>query len=470
MKINSNWFNCEHPRMVKNRYTNELVQVSCGFCPACRVRKMKRWIAPLAREGYASKYTFFVTLTYNDFFLPRLNIYDYVPLSKYAESFQEAFNASREFISLHDGFIPYCPSSDLKNFLKRLRENIFRSYGKRNVFRYFFSSDFGSTLFRPHWHGLIFTNDDQFAHNIESFLFSSWCISNHTKTTKKSLGYVWCRPAYDGGTYVAAYIQSIDKLPAIYSFRDLRPRSFHSSFPPIGSIVSPLQSPYEIVVNGLTEVNVYNPKTFEFERVPLQTSLVRRLFPCIPSFASLSKDERLRIYRIIYDSCDLTPKERRKSLRYVMSVNTFFRDYITLNNPNLTFRQINDKLDRVFYAFQRLHFQSKIFNVSYSDYDDFISAYFRNRYNQSLIKQFDYESEFLKVYPNSNDILNNTIDLALRNNERNVHSYKVVDVKSPRDFDSEYFLLQRKYFNQMTKRKCDRSYLEHHPEFKKFHS
>ena len=465
------WYNCEHPRLVTNRYTGELVQVNCGRCTACRSRKMQRWIAPLYREASCWKYSFFFTLTYNEQFLPKINLSYHHVEPQFKQDFYDLCQQSKDFIELHKGCIPYCPSKDIQLFLKRLRENIFRATGQRCTFRYFIHSDYGSTLFRPHWHGIIFTSNDYVASNIKSLVFQSWSLQNKSHTKRHTLGISEVEPAFAAAKYVSAYINAIDKLPAIYSFRDFRVRSYHSSHPSIGSVVKSLESVEDIVRNGLTKITVYSPVTFKWSKLPLEPSVVYRLFPRIPSYSSCKRSERLRIYQLLYDVIDLTPQYRRRELLGIYRVNSFFRDYISLNNSDLTISQLYEKFDRVFYAYKRLFIQAQAFSLSVSDYDTLIEQYYTNRYRESLEKQFLFEDRFMSVH-NDNELLNNYIDVGYNENERHIARFDTRPYMlrpSARSLQYDYFHAADQTFNKLVKRKCDNAYLEKHPEFKKFH-
>ena len=467
--LKQHWYDCEHPKLVRNRYTGELIQVPCGKCHCCRVSKMQRWVAPLAREASQWKYVFFFTLTYSEKFLPRFDILNYVPKKEQKERYNELVFASKDYLELVEYMLPFCPTKDIQLFLKRLREIIYRKIGQRSTFRYFISSDYGSTLFRPHWHGIIFTNNDYVASNMSSFVFNSWSLLHKASGKRYSLGRIECEPAISAGRYVSSYIQAIDHLPAIYDFPLFKTKSLHSCNPPLGFNIRPLESMQQIVEGGLSSVTLYNPTTYEYTKTPLQSSVVRRLFPAIPSFSSLSRAERLEIYRYVYDRIDLTPKERRRDFLRLFRVNSFFRDYISLNNEGLTIRHLYDKFDRLYYAFVRLLLQSQLFDTTVAEYDSLVFNFFQKRYFNALFKQFSFESLLIER-GFSNVEIDSIIDIGRSENERHVPSFSPTDVSViPLSVDSEFFAQKASQFNRFVKRKCDNAYLELHPEFKKFH-
>lgn len=68
-----NFFNrCEHPRIIKNRYTGEPVYVECGVCPHCLISRSDAKRNLCDYEKWNRKYCYFVTLTYNSQYVPKM--------------------------------------------------------------------------------------------------------------------------------------------------------------------------------------------------------------------------------------------------------------------------------------------------------------------------------------------------------------------------------------------------------------
>lgn len=78
-----NKFNqCEHPRVIKNKYTGEYVRVECGKCPYCLIKKSdaKRNLCDFVKAN--TRFCYFTTLTYNSQYVPKMSltrIEDYLP-------------------------------------------------------------------------------------------------------------------------------------------------------------------------------------------------------------------------------------------------------------------------------------------------------------------------------------------------------------------------------------------------------
>lgn len=70
-----NFFNrCEHPRVIKNKYTGEPVYVECGVCPHCLISRSDAKRNLCDYEKWNRKYCYFVTLTYNSQYVPKMSL------------------------------------------------------------------------------------------------------------------------------------------------------------------------------------------------------------------------------------------------------------------------------------------------------------------------------------------------------------------------------------------------------------
>ena len=76
-----NFFNrCERPRIIKNKYTGEPVYVKCGVCPHCLISRSDAKRNLCDYEKWNRKYCYFVTLTYNSQYVPKMAL---VPITDY---------------------------------------------------------------------------------------------------------------------------------------------------------------------------------------------------------------------------------------------------------------------------------------------------------------------------------------------------------------------------------------------------
>lgn len=108
----------------------EFTPIPCGQCLGCRIDYSREWANRMMLELQYHKSAYFVTLTYDD---------RYVPLHYYSdEETGEAFPS----MSLE--------KRDVQLFLKRLR----RQTGQQ--LRFFAAGEYGSSSLRPHYHLIIF--------------------------------------------------------------------------------------------------------------------------------------------------------------------------------------------------------------------------------------------------------------------------------------------------------------------------
>lgn len=69
------YFNkCERPRIIQNKYTGDFVKVDCGECPYCLIKKSDRATQKCDFVKSNHKYCYFVTLTYNSQYVPKMSL------------------------------------------------------------------------------------------------------------------------------------------------------------------------------------------------------------------------------------------------------------------------------------------------------------------------------------------------------------------------------------------------------------
>lgn len=69
------YFNrCEHPQVIQNKYTGDYVKVDCGQCPYCLIKKTDRSTQKCDFVKYNHRYCYFVTLTYNTQYVPKMSL------------------------------------------------------------------------------------------------------------------------------------------------------------------------------------------------------------------------------------------------------------------------------------------------------------------------------------------------------------------------------------------------------------
>ena len=131
---------CESPKIVRNQYTHEWLQVPCGHCAGCVTTQNYQRTMVLDRHFASYPFCYFVTLTYNE---------QYVPKS--------------------DTGLNIVSKRDVQLFIKRLRK--LANY--EEIF-YFCASEYGPTSLRPHYHLLFGFDSSELAENFPRFVSESW--------------------------------------------------------------------------------------------------------------------------------------------------------------------------------------------------------------------------------------------------------------------------------------------------------
>lgn len=315
---------CLHPIKVFNKYTNDVIYAPCGHCYSCLKNKSNRDTALAMNIASNFKYCYFVWLSYEDFYLPYIELKTIDPLddtrSNYLFSsinrnlripvpngkdriiedslfeFTHCMTSSEYqdiIVKSHgrydflrkcvvyprfedcDNRIPYCNTSDCQKFLKRLR---FHSKNKYNEeIRFYGVSEYGPRTYRPHWHLLLFFNSDELASSIQQLVSESW-----------SYGRTTCELSRGGSaSYVASYVNSNVCLPTLYvQHKEIKARSLHSKgygnnhvFPAQASICeidkmsSILLNGESISVNGKAK-QIYPSRAYKRTVFPRFTNLI----------------------------------------------------------------------------------------------------------------------------------------------------------------------------------------------------
>lgn len=108
----------------------EFVEIPCGKCIGCRLEYSRQWANRCMLELPYHEHSWFVTLTYNDIYVPRTYYSD--------PDTGEAYEAYTLRLK------------DLQDFFKRLRFN------SGQELRYFAAGEYGDKFMRPHYHAIIF--------------------------------------------------------------------------------------------------------------------------------------------------------------------------------------------------------------------------------------------------------------------------------------------------------------------------
>lgn len=305
---------CLHPRRIINPYTRESIVVECGSCPACSLRKSSLAAMRVKLESLSHRYCMFVTLTYDNVSLPRMQL---MALNRYADEDGEVQDTREPFslvditqrlgtegtllgytndhyfirevlskkVQLPSGILPYLSKYDCQLFIKRLRKNIqVRFPDDTPKIRYYLVGEYGPVHFRPHYHVILWFEEKELFARIRKIIHKSW-----------PFGRIDCQKSRGKcADYIAKYLNSTVSLPAVFKGSAVRPFSIHSTH--LGEKV--FETSYEkIYTSSYSEiVRISVPEFSTDSDVVMWRSLKTFFFPKCKDYASLSKSERLYAY------------------------------------------------------------------------------------------------------------------------------------------------------------------------------
>lgn len=163
----------EHPEYEK-------YLLPCGKCLGCTMKRSRDWTVRMMHELEYSSCACFITLTYNEQFVPRSEYCDY------------RTGEINESLTLR--------KSDFQKFMKRLRK-----YIEPLRIRFFACGEYGSHTYRPHYHAVIFNYSfpDKKVHAVDN---------GYVQYTSKALEKLWpfgysliCEVNFATCAYVARY-------------------------------------------------------------------------------------------------------------------------------------------------------------------------------------------------------------------------------------------------------------------------
>lgn len=262
------------------------IEVPCGSCAACRDARKVSWEDRLCLEVYEwyknGGIGLMLTFSYNDLFLPR-------------------------YTTKNEVVVPCFSSSDVKQFLNRLKVRCNREFGA-GFYKYFICSEFGKNTQRPHLHSAFLIKDGTKYVQFCEICRECWSLTFETdrkghKRLAHRLGYMFpkrkngryvddkgrdrdprFRSKLAGAKYVCKYVcKDLDYLgdsrviEAMHEkyFRYFMPKSYKSNnlgFAPIKRIVESADSSQ---IERLLKDGIWSPLQQKY--IPLWQSAVNRL-------------------------------------------------------------------------------------------------------------------------------------------------------------------------------------------------
>lgn len=152
--------------------SSAIVPLPCGQCAYCRMQRAKEWAIRCSHEAEMYSNNYFVTLTYDDVFLPRGNFLD--------------LDGEVKDTSL----VP----DHASKFVKRLRSECERKFNHQGI-RVFYAGEYGELSGRPHFHLLLFNMPDL---HVLGDLFFLKKTSGYTIYRSNLIESVWSTPRKRG--------------------------------------------------------------------------------------------------------------------------------------------------------------------------------------------------------------------------------------------------------------------------------
>lgn len=315
---------CFHPNLVFNPYLDDYVVVPCRTCAACRSSYAVDLQNRIEDECKAHKFNIFFTLTYDNWHMPMY----YAFPSENGVCFK-AFRGNKPLLDAHgeelpeldfdleDSWFPepqhnpfqtgfgFCLKSDIQKFIKRLRIKIVRKYGNfsKSKIRYFIASEYGPVTYRPHYHGVLFCDDERIARDLPRLIRETWTLCSPER----------CDVQYVSGAapqYVAKYVNGFARLPKVLGTKLTCPFHLASKNPALGSFKIDEKEIFDCFVNNNFERPSVDASTGEVTYSLFPNKVLSRYFRRYCGYGEGNLDYELRLYqkystgnyRKIYDS------------------------------------------------------------------------------------------------------------------------------------------------------------------------
>ena len=425
---------CEHPKKVLHPYTHEELFVPCGKCAACLNRRASIWQHRIDAENKSHKYSVFFELDYDEKSVPKLFKKDdcFVNFSKsIVIPFEDCkdWSASDYLFISEQKYIKHLSLDDMQKFFKRLRINISRSEALQAQdchIRYYFCGEYGPTTFRPHYHVILWFDNDALNRFLPDLLHKSW-----------SLGRVRAlKPVHDNaGKYIARYVTCTSELPALLRHKRICQFAQSSRRCPIGCLPPYSEEVRRMFFEGTYKRIVVDGKTNVVSRVPIPSYYQSQFFPRVPLYGHFVRRLLYKVYE--YPTRFKSYKEFFSNVAAVaitgLSTDWFsftrhfdlydfddgcfvfdsditsyirFLYHYTLKKQEIRYGSYLDTDLYPWHAFRfwwsvanRVNSLRHVYGVTLKDYVDQIDKFYVNKDYELLTDQLQFEEEFVKHRP-----------------------------------------------------------------------
>lgn len=364
---------CQHRSFITNKYTGARIAVDCGQCDYCIHKKAKKSSMRVKTAGSAFKYSFFVTLTYDNEHIPLMNCkvlhseyedvvgisgdihfgnehHQYIPVSEYKCDDNSALR--HIFFEQVQGTVPfdreikeYVPVKDnwflsmdaIRSFIYKtqsVEKTLYpaaEQYGLGNLIPFLNYVDIQNYIKRLRKYLFNFLGSYETLHFYAVGEYGPVHFRPHyhlllfTNSDKVSKVLRYCHDkswkfgrsdfqhsAGGAGSYVASYVNSLCAAPLLYrSCRAFRPRSRASvGFFEKGCDYVEGEDAYAQIEQKID--SVVNGRVYNFNGISVRsTPPLSYIRSLLPRFSSARNDDVASIARILY-AVHRTPKRIAK--------------------------------------------------------------------------------------------------------------------------------------------------------------
>lgn len=364
---------CQHRSFITNRYTGTRIAVDCGQCDYCIHKRAKKASMRVKTAGSAFKYSYFVTLTYDNANLPLMyckvlhseyedvvgisgdihygnEYHDYIPVSEY--QCDDNSMLRHIFFEQVQGTVPfdrelkeYVPVKDnwflsmdaIRNFISKTQAldktdyPVSEQYGRDNLIPFLNYVDVQNYIKRLrkhlfkklgsyetlHFYAVGEYGPVHFRPHYHLLLFTNSDevaeVLRYCHDKSWKLGRSdFQRSAGGAASYVASYVNSLCSAPLLYrSCRAFRPRSRASvGFFEKGCDFVEDEDPYAQIEKKID--SVVNGEVYNFNGISVRsTPPLSYIRTLLPRFSSARNDDGFAIARVLF-AVHSTPKRISK--------------------------------------------------------------------------------------------------------------------------------------------------------------
>lgn len=352
---------CQHRSFITNRYTGQRIAVDCGQCDYCIYKRAQKASMRVKTAGSAFKYSYFVTLTYDNEHIPLMNCevlhseyedalsisgdkvfgyerHSYIPVSEYQP--EDSSRLRHIFFTQVQGTVPF--DREIKKYVP-VKDNWFLSMDAIRSFirktqavdnsEYPVAEEFGIDNLIPF---LNYVDVQNYIKRLRKYLYQSlgsyetlhfYAVGEYGPvhfrphyhillfTNSKEVSEV-LRQCHDkswklgrsdfqssrGGasSYVASYVNSLSAAPLLYrSCRAFKPRQRASlGFFEKGEVFEEGEDVYHAIEQKID--SVINGRVYNFNGISVKsTPPMSYIRTLLPRFSSARYDDAVAIVRII---------------------------------------------------------------------------------------------------------------------------------------------------------------------------